>query len=1343
MAINLNSLYQHIDEIAHWTADVVIVSETRITSFDEQFVRRAAEVQGYSLSTRAYAPSHERRPSAAGVAILVKQPFRLQQVALPDSLMAWVQKGRLDIIQVLCPGDAAVIVAGHYVYADWRQNHQHFQDELALIADLQAWQFEENITGFVVGGDLNSQPGEPIYEALAANLCWQDALSLVEHHRAPTFVNQNGSSVIDHLFADNLVCSHIIDAGTEDTSVVQHRAIWIEVQIDATTSILQPRQPVHHPSMCVPLPDESSAQWKWTLLQDEVYLEASRGDVERSWEMWTTRWEALLLARARHQGVRVCGAHRGRGCLPRPTTGAFRAPPHRQPGRESVRLRQLRRIKGLLLEAQCQAARRGWVDAKLWRNLLRKLQHEQAWKDEYDTMPLDQCLPQLIDIIQMKIEHTAKDMKTIRREQWIASLSQSGMRRAYAYIADKSFVMLQGFQDDHGKVPLSASDMEKVLNQFWEPLYSAENAYPADTMITLLEHQYFLPSAPPQWVVDIQPKDLADAVKSMRTQASAGPGGWTVAQLRSLPYAAWVEYSHLLHLYERQGLPQALREIWVAVLPKGETSCTPDPGAVRPIAVSSTMYRLFSKAKAATMQPVIEPYLHSSQWGGRQGRSAAQAASEVLLRIECAKQQNASCVGLSIDLAKFFDSVPTKAVSCFLHHAGVDYGTSMIVQQLVEGMKRRWRLPGRILSSYIKTSRGLAQGCTLSVMLANVIVSTLLKFVLRDIESSVFACAYIDDLIFLTDDPHLLNLVWERLNSFTNVIGLRINKSKTFVFATRAEQHALWQLSGTPGNLQIKSVFTYLGVLIAAGPPSQADQTEIVKKASEHSEKSSKRLGRIKALPLAPPQRSLLIGAAVTAGLMYAPWLWTWTAVQWSSYKTMVLAAISGHASTHPRAAREVLLFLLHRGHRLDHNVALADASARWLSVMHGQDPDRLIEVWHGGAVVDGVVTTLRQHILKCGLTETSYLTWQTARSDEFDMVSAFAKHTRAKVWHLWREHLRAHLWQSLMLRRPVFQGIDQVHRRRTLKFYNTLTPRDKGVMRALLADGLLTRTRWFKDLADQLCPACGVPESPAHVLWHCESWTPLRQMALRQVQHLPMVTTHCGVLCHDQPHMAEALQKQLFYIAQSYIGSRTFQPLPVAQPRHGPEDLRPRVPLRRVSVKTSIAQVPTLPPRPWSGLWHGQQHSGPCVRSPIGWKFRCQRCHTERLWHKRHLIKICPGQHKGSRVAPPPGFTKQCVNDIQRIVCQDCGASALWCSKNRFTSKHHCKQDQEGAVLHVVPPLELKQRELFLGFVSHNIEPCGPLWRCTVCHKIMKRKQSLQQSWCDKPHWASAYKYA
>ena len=45
MAINLNSLYQHMDEIAHWTADVIIVSETRITTTDEQMVRRAVEAQ--------------------------------------------------------------------------------------------------------------------------------------------------------------------------------------------------------------------------------------------------------------------------------------------------------------------------------------------------------------------------------------------------------------------------------------------------------------------------------------------------------------------------------------------------------------------------------------------------------------------------------------------------------------------------------------------------------------------------------------------------------------------------------------------------------------------------------------------------------------------------------------------------------------------------------------------------------------------------------------------------------------------------------------------------------------------------------------------------------------------------------------------------------------------------------------------------------------------------------------------------------------------------------------------------------------------------------------------------
>ena len=470
--------------------------------------------------------------------------------------------------------------------------------------------------------------------------------------------------------------------------------------------------------------------------------------------------------------------------------------------------------------------------------------------------------------------------------------------------------------------------MTQVLNAFWEKIYSCDACHPPEQMATLLKTKYLGTPMPSQWIPDVLAADLASAVKDMRSAASAGPGGWTIAQLKTLPIWAWHDFSSMLHLYERHGLPGPLKEIWVALLPKGDELVSPRADDVRPIAVSSSLYRLYSKAKAATMMSTIEQYLHAQQWGGRPQRSVMQGVAQVVTRVEAARLSGQPCVGLSIDIKKFFDCIPTAAVSLLLEHAGVDVGTAQIVQNLVCGMQRRWRLPGRTLSPYIQISRGVAQGCTSSVMLANILVCAAIKYTLRGREAFIQACGYVDDLIFLMSDEADLGVIWQRLCAFTAVVGLEINRKKSFIFTTCEDMRARWHRIGTIDGLTVQTVFTYIGVLVNTMSMNGAkDHPAVVEKSDELVAKTKQRLTLLRTLPMSVTQRGIIAGAAVMATLLHAPWMWTWqwSQKQWASFKQSIVAATQGAVSPKSRIAREVFLHLLHRGHRLDPFAALAD----------------------------------------------------------------------------------------------------------------------------------------------------------------------------------------------------------------------------------------------------------------------------------------------------------------------------------------------------------------------------------------------------------------------------------
>ena len=203
-------------------------------------------------------------------------------------------------------------------------------------------------------------------------------------------------------------------------------------------------------------------------------------------------------------------------------------------------------------------------------------------------------------------------------------------------------------------------------------------------------------------------------------------------------------------------------------------------------------------------------------------------------------------MGLSLDLANWFDSIPTRAVTTLLHLAGIHIGTAQIIENMVSGMRRRWRLPGRTLSSYPEV------------------------------------CA-VADVIFLMQNEADLHLLRGRLSPYGGGWHRDINESKTFVFTTDDEQRRQWRSGHTVPNFQVQDVFAYLSVLMdTRGARSlRAPEHPVAQpRAMSMSEKSLASVMKVRSLPLSIAHRGVLLGAS--AGLAYAPWTWKWKLKAWS-----------------------------------------------------------------------------------------------------------------------------------------------------------------------------------------------------------------------------------------------------------------------------------------------------------------------------------------------------------------------------------------------------------------------------------------------------------------------------
>ena len=119
-------------------------------------------------------------------------------------------------------------------------------------------------------------------------------------------------------------------------------------------------------------------------------------------------------------------------------------------------------------------------------------------------------------------------------------------------------------------------------------------------------------------------------------------------------------------------------------------------------------------------------------------------------------------------------------------------------------------------------------------------------------------------------EDRVLQLLWERLESFTKALGIAINKDKTFIFTTDDALRRGWEAGPTVANLKVQEMFVYLGVLVDTRSRRQVRVVEHpvgLQKTQSLADKSLARVKRIRALPLSIAQRGALLGAAVTAGL--------------------------------------------------------------------------------------------------------------------------------------------------------------------------------------------------------------------------------------------------------------------------------------------------------------------------------------------------------------------------------------------------------------------------------------------------------------------------------------------
>eukprot|EP01063_Lacrimia_lanifica_P017110 TRINITY_DN2382_c0_g1_i1.p2 TRINITY_DN2382_c0_g1~~TRINITY_DN2382_c0_g1_i1.p2 ORF type:complete len:255 (+),score=28.01 TRINITY_DN2382_c0_g1_i1:562-1326(+) len=159
-------------------------------------------------------------------------------------------------------------------------------------------------------------------------------------------------------------------------------------------------------------------------------------------------------------------------------------------------------------------------------------------------------------------------------------------------------------------------------------------------------------------------------LRKKSAQVACGVDGWRVSELRCPPAPLIDALAATLNAIACRGeWPAALRLALVTMIPKSTDSGAPLD--LRPITVTSCIYRLWACRRLQDMVAWQERWICPSQHGFRPGHRGDDVVYRLALEIEDALLGGDELYGLALDFSKCFDRVPQRIVPALVADLGL------------------------------------------------------------------------------------------------------------------------------------------------------------------------------------------------------------------------------------------------------------------------------------------------------------------------------------------------------------------------------------------------------------------------------------------------------------------------------------------------------------------------------------------------------------------------------------------------------------------------------------------------------------------------------------------------
>ena len=240
--------------------------------------------------------------------------------------------------------------------------------------------------------------------------------------------------------------------------------------------------------------------------------------------------------------------------------------------------------------------------------------------------------------------------------------------------------------------------------------------------------------------------------------------------------------------FQSGNLALSQQEALICLIYKGSDAPREEVKSWRPIALLNADYKLLAKVLSLRIHAVINKIVDENQCAFIKGRGSAYMLREVYDITEREKRLKRSSVLLSLDYAKAFDTVSTKAILKAITAFGFGEYFTRWIEILLKNRRCSIRNSGFISSSF-QMERGVRQGCpispllfilTLELLAANIRADVKIKglrlpYSNRPIKIRIFA----DDITLFLQNLMDFREILSKIKLFTCFSGLVLNKKKS------------------------------------------------------------------------------------------------------------------------------------------------------------------------------------------------------------------------------------------------------------------------------------------------------------------------------------------------------------------------------------------------------------------------------------------------------------------------------------------------------------------------------------------------------------------------------------